>query len=107
MFDTSSHARLVIAPHIQRRLQPMIPRQIVRLALRDASGVVREPDRRRGRDELGRVEDAGHLFCVVGEGKWGKMWRRVGVCASGAFGCGEVVERLGFCVWRNGGAKER
>lgn len=88
MLYTPSHTRLVITPDIERCLQSMIPRQIIRLALCDPSGVVREPDCWSGCDELGRIEDACHLFCVVCKREWREVWRCVGVRASRSFGGG-------------------
>jgi hypothetical protein len=89
---------VVRAAHVERHLQVVVLLQIHRLGARDAGRIVREPDNRRRRDELRCVQDARHLLRVVGERQRRKVGRRVRVCARGALGCGEVVERLRLCT---------
>lgn len=87
---------VVLGPHVERDLQVVVPLKVERLGAADPTSVVGQPYHWWRRKELGGVQDASHLLCVVRKRERRQVRWRVGVGARRALRRREVIQSLRF-----------
>lgn len=87
---------VVLGPHVERDLQVVVPLQVERLRAADPTSIVGQPYHWRRRKELGGVQDASHLLCMVCERERRQVRWRIGVGARCALRRREVIQSLRF-----------